>query len=231
MYARAEAKEERAEVLHRAIRDIRFGTLVLADDKGLPQAVHLPVVLTAENEPALECHVARANPIWKLLDAPRPALVMFQGPQAYVRPGWYPAKREHGKVVPTWSYVSIHARGSALRMDADALLAHVREVSDELEAGQAAPWSVDDAPEGFIAALARGIVGIRIPIASLAGVWKLNQHRSEADRLGMIDGLAARDHADSRQLAEIMRGVETRLAKADLEEAGLGGAPASGPAR
>lgn len=208
MYSRAEAKEERAEVLHATIRALRFGTLVIADDAGLPQAAHLPFALKTDGEARLECHVARANPIWKLLEKPRPALAMFQGPQAYVRPGWYPAKAEHGKVVPTWSYVSVHARGRAVQMDMEALLAHVRELSDQQEAGQAAPWSVDDAPEGFISALARGIVGFRIPIEAIEGVWKLNQHRSEADRLGMIAGLDARADEDSREIAAIMRGVE-----------------------
>ncbi len=212
MYGRAESREERREVLERAIRDIRFGTLVLADDDGLPQAVHAPFVLKTEGEGALELHVARANPIWKLLAAPRPALAMFQGPQAYVRPAWYPAKAEHGKVVPTWSYVSIHARGLASQMGMEELLAHVREVSDQLESGYDIPWSVDDAPEGFITTLARGIVGIRIPIASIEGVWKLNQHRSEADRHGMIDGLGERGDPDSRELAEIMRQVEAARA-------------------
>jgi transcriptional regulator len=212
MYSRDEAKEDRSEVLHRAIRDIRLGTLVVADDAGTPLAAHVPFVLKTEGETVLECHVARANPIWKLMATPRPALAMFQGPQAYVRPGWYPAKKEHGKVVPTWSYVSIHARGPASQMDMPVLLQHVRELSDQEEHGQPMPWSVDDAPEGFITALARGIVGLRIPVMSLEGVWKLNQHRSEADRHGMIDGLEGRGEADSRELAEIMRMIEAAKA-------------------
>jgi transcriptional regulator len=213
MYARDASREDRADILHKAIREIRFGTLVVADDAGAPQAVHLPVVLTADAA-ALEMHVARANPIWKLLqERPRPALVMFQGPQAYVRPGFYPAKQEHGKVVPTWAYVSVHARGPAALMGMDALLAHVREVSDRMEAGQAEPWSVDDAPEGYIAALARGIVGVRMPVESLEGVWKLNQHRDAADRHGMIAGFEARGEADSAEIARLMREEERRRAQ------------------
>ena len=208
MYSRAEAKEDRTEVLHKAIRDIRLGTLIVADEDGAPQAAHVPFVLKAEGEASLECHVARANPIWKLMQEPRQALVIFQGPQAYVRPAWYPAKKEHGKVVPTWSYVSIHARGLASIMDMPTLLAHVREVTDQLEGGQPVPWSVDDAPAGYIEALARGIVGLRIPLVSLEGVWKLNQHRSEADREGMIAGLDERGDADSVELAVIMRQIE-----------------------
>jgi transcriptional regulator len=210
MYAREEAKESRNEVLHKAIRDIRLGTLVVADAQGLPQAAHVPFVLKTGTDGAiLETHVARANALWKLLEQPRPALVMFQGPQAYVRPGWYPAKKEHGKVVPTWSYVSIHARGEAgLMADSEHLLAHVREISDQQEAGQPMPWSVDDAPDDFIPKLARGIVGITIPVTSMEGVWKLNQHRAEPDRLGMIDGLTDRADSDSLELAEIMRRIE-----------------------
>jgi transcriptional regulator len=207
MYAREEAKESRPEILHQAIRSIRFGTLVIADDAGHPQAVHVPFVLKLTgSDTVLETHIARANPIWKLLTEPRSTLVIFQGPQAYVRPGWYPAKKEHGKVVPTWSYVAVHARGQASTMkDTETLLRHVRELSDQEEAGHSQPWSVDDAPDGFIAALSRGIVGISLPVEHLDGVWKLNQHRSEADRMGMIDGLSAREDHGSRHLADIMR--------------------------
>jgi transcriptional regulator len=208
MYSRSEAKEDRTDILHKAMRDIRLGTLVVVDDMGAPQAAHIPLVLKTQHDTVLECHVARANPIWKLMAQPRQVLVIFQGPQAYVRPGWYPAKKEHGKVVPTWSYVSIHARGLAMQMDMPTLLQHVRELSDEQEQGQSMPWSVDDAPDGFIEALARGIVGLRIPVTSLDGVWKLNQHRSEADRLGMIDGLEEQAVDDARDLAAIMRQIE-----------------------
>jgi transcriptional regulator len=88
------------------------------------------------------------------------------------------------------------------------LLAHVREVTDEQESGQPLPWSVDDAPAGYIEALARGIVGLRISLVSLEGVWKLNQHRSEADRHGMIEGLDERGDANSAELAVIMRKIE-----------------------
>jgi transcriptional regulator len=210
MYSRVEAKEDRAEVLHQAIRDIRFGTLVVADDAGAPQAVHMPFMLKTCGATALEGHVARANPIWKLLDRPRPSLVMFQGPQAYVRPGWYAAKREHGKVVPTWAYVSVHARGAPAIMSMDALLLHIRELTDMQETGQSEPWSVDDAPEGFIPALARGIVGLRIPLDALEGVWKLNQHRSDADRAGTIEGFEGRGDQDSDALAAAMRAIEAR---------------------
>ena len=210
MYSRDEAKETRIDVLHQAIRDIRLGTLVVADDDGLPHAVHVPFVLKTEGESAvLETHVARANQIWKLFNKPRHVLAMFQGPQAYIRPSWYPAKQEHGKVVPTWSYVAVHARGLAATMTStDYLLAHVRELSDEQESAQTKPWSVDDAPEGFITTLARGIVGITVQIAAIEGVWKMNQHRSDADREGTIDGLSEREDRGAQAVAGIMRDIE-----------------------
>jgi transcriptional regulator len=215
MYSREEAKETRLDVLHQAIRDIRLGTLVVADDEGAPHAVHVPFVLKASNDvSSLETHVARANPIWKLLSQPRPVLALFQGPQAYIRPSWYPAKQEHGKVVPTWSYVAVHVRGNACTMsDMNYLLTHVRELSDEQESTQTKPWSVDDAPEGFISTLARGIIGITVQIAHIEGVWKMNQHRSDADREGTIDGLSERDDLGAQAVAGIMREIEQEKAR------------------
>jgi transcriptional regulator len=210
VYSRDEAKENREGALHEAIRAIRLGTLVLTDDAGAPQAAHIPFVLKTDGSNArLEAHLARGNGLWRLMAEPRQALVIFQGPQAYVRPGWYPAKQEHGKVVPTWSYVSVHVRGMAQLMpDIETLLQHVRELSDQEETGQPQPWSVDDAPGDFIPKLARGIVGFTIPVTAMEGVWKVNQHRSEADRLGMIDGMEARGDSDSQEIAAVMRKIE-----------------------
>jgi transcriptional regulator len=222
VYSRDEAKETRIDVLHKAMRDIRLGTLVVADDEGLPHAAHVPFVLKTHGDvssfethiASLETHVARANPLWKLLKEPRPVLALFQGPQAYIRPSWYPAKKEHGKVVPTWSYVAVHARGHANTMsDMNHLLTHVRELSDEQERMQIKPWSVDDAPDGFISTLARGIVGITVQITALEGVWKMNQHRSDADREGTIGGLSEQQEPGARSVAEIMREIEQQKLK------------------
>jgi transcriptional regulator len=205
MYSRVEAAETRREVLLDAIRTMRFGTLILVDDAGRPQVASIPFVLKQDGDDAwLEGHVARANQIWKLF--PRAGLVLFQGPQAYVRPGWYATKKEHGKVVPTWAYVMIEARGGIeIINEMPSVLQHLGELTDQLEGGQREPWSVDDAPEGFISALARGVVAIRIPLDEVSGVWKLNQHRSEADQAGMIEGFNDRDDAASKALADIMR--------------------------
>jgi transcriptional regulator len=214
MYSRQEAQEHRVDVLHGTIRKLRFGTLVVSDDDGLPQAAHIPFVLKVSGKTAvLEAHLARPNAIWKLLSQPRQTLAIFQGPQAYVRPGFYPTKKEHGKVVPTWSYVSIHVRGLAQVMpDMTMLLNHVRELSDEMELGQPQPWSVDDTPGDYVEKLARGIVGFTMSIQNIEGVWKLNQHRAEEDRLGMIEGMESREDSDSHDIARMMRKIEAEKA-------------------
>ena len=124
MYEPPHFKEERTEVLHEAIRQVRLATLVTLTPAGL-EATHLPMLVDAEPAPhgTLIGHVARANPQWKTSAAEVEGLAMFMGPQAYITPSWYATKRETGKVVPTWNYVAIHAYGR-LRFieDADELL-------------------------------------------------------------------------------------------------------------
>jgi transcriptional regulator len=119
-----------------------------------------------------------------------PVLVVFQGPQAYVTPSWYAAKAEHGKVVPTWNYCIVQARGTAsVHEDPVWLRAQVQALTGRHEAGRDAPWAVTDAPERFVEAMLRGIVGIEIEILDLAGKWKVSQNRSAADRAGVKQGL------------------------------------------
>jgi transcriptional regulator len=212
MYAREQAIETDRDKIIAFLRAQKLVTLILVDGDGIAHSVHVPFVLGQDTEgDFLEAHVARANPIWKLVEATKPVLALCLGPHAYVRPGWYPAKAEHGKVVPTWAYVSVELRGTISAMsDMKQLLRHIRDLSDQEEAGQQQPWSVDDAPGDFVKKLARGIVGLHVRINDLQGVWKLNQHRSTEDRHGMIDGFAAREEAASAELADIMRQIEAK---------------------
>lgn len=205
MYAREASRETRPDILKAAIRDIHFAMLITPSD-GEIHCTHLPMMLIEEEDGALhlEGHVARGNPHWRALDRPAPSLAVFQGPQAYVSPSWYETKRETGKVVPTWAYVAVHAHGLLQRIeDGDHLARHLVQLTDRNETGRADPWSVDDAPEGFVTALSRGIVGLSLRIERLEGTWKLNQHRSDADRAGMIAGLGAEGTDASRRLAEL----------------------------
>ncbi len=194
MYLPKHFEESRAEVLHELIRTHPLGLLVTLADAGL-QANPVPFVLDAD--PAggpgiLRAHVARANPLWRETRSDVEALVVFQGPQAYVSPSWYPSKAEHGKVVPTWNYVMVQARGTLRAIDDPAWVrAFVTRLTTRHEAAQAKPWAVADAPPDYIEATARAIVGLEITLSALVGKWKVSQNRSAADRAGVASGLRA----------------------------------------
>jgi transcriptional regulator len=136
-------------------------------------------------------HVARANPVWR---EPAASLLVFGGAQAYVSPGWYPSKREHGKVVPTWNYAVVHARGTPVVVqEREAILAIVSRLTDTHEAARPAPWQVGDAPPDYIDKMLGAIVGIELPIEALVGKFKLSQNRDTADRAGIAASLRAQD--------------------------------------
>ncbi len=201
--------ETREDVLLDAVAAIGLASLVVVRD-GVPEAVSLPMIATRDGDALmLEGHVALANPVWRLAESGTVVLAIFQGPHAYVHPGWYPTKREHGKVVPTWNYVVVQAHGVlSVTRDPDWLVAHLARLTDAKEAGQAEPWSIDDAPADFIQGLQRGIVGLTLRVARLEGVWKIAQHHPEPNRRGVIAGLAASDAPGDRAMAAMMQQAE-----------------------
>ena len=205
MYLPKHFEEARPEALHELIRAHPLGMLVTLNDAGL-QANAVPFILDAD--PAggpgiLRAHVARANPLWRETRSDVEALVVFQGPQAYISPGWYPSKAEHGKVVPTWNYVMVQARGTLRAIDdADWLRAFVTRLTTKHEAVQARPWAVTDAPADYIDTMLRAIVGIEIPLTALIGKWKVSQNRPAADRAGVVAGLNAVGQPQSAKLVE-----------------------------
>ena len=153
----------------------------------------------------LRAHVAAANPLCAALAEPRDVLVVFQWPQAYVSPTHYPSKRPHGRVVPTWNYTMVQAEGMARRRDeAEWKAAQSAALTYHQESGRAEPWAPADAPEAFIAAQLRAIVGVEIEISSLKGKYKLSQNRDDADRDGVIAGLAAEGPPGSGAVAHFM---------------------------
>jgi transcriptional regulator len=193
MYRPSYFREDRLNVLHAQIRAHPFAQLVTAGDAGLV-ANPLPMLVDPDASPngTLRGHLARANDQVASLRAGGQALVIFQGPQAYVSPSWYPGKAEHGKVVPTWNYVAVHAWGVPRVIDDAAWLRRlVEDLTVSQEQGRPNPWAVGDAPEDFIATMVKAIVGIEIPIDRIEGKWKLSQNRSEPDRRGVADGLRA----------------------------------------
>lgn len=209
MYNPPAFREDRPEVLREIMRAARLALIVsAAPDGGPPEATHLPLFLAAEEGPhgTLYGHVAKANPHWKGLAAAGAARAIFPGPEAYVSPSLYPSKQEHGRVVPTWNYVAVHAIGTVeVFEDAHRLHDVVSRLTDRHEAARRDPWAVTDAPEPFVAGQLKGIVGIALRIGTLVGKRKLSQNRHEADREGVVAGLSASGDAADRAVAEAMR--------------------------
>lgn len=208
MYRVAAFSEDRVTVMHALIRAHPLATLVTSAG-GVLEANHIPMLIDPAPAPhgTLRGHVARANPLWRERHEGGEALAIFQGPQAYVTPSWYPSKRDTGKVVPTWNYAVVHARGPLVVRDDRAWLRDlVSRLTDLQEAGLPQPWGIADAPADYIERMLEAIVGIEIPVVQLQGKWKVNQNRPEADRSGVIDGLVRRGDAQALAMAELVAG-------------------------
>ena len=193
--------------LQQQIIDTRLAMVVTHGEQGL-QASHLPLLFNPEQGPngTLYGHFARGNPQWGELQNGAEALVIFAGADAYVSPGFYPSKAEHGKVVPTWNYVAVHAYGTAdVFTEADRLLNLVSALTDRHEASRQQPWKVTDAPADYIDGMLKAIVGFALPIQRLEGKRKLSQNRSAADIAGVREGLAASPDVHDQALAHLMR--------------------------
>jgi len=185
-------KESRASVLQDLICRHPLATFVIHSNELVVN--HFPLVFDEAGEQGvLKGHVPRSNSLWKALEGGLQAVAIFQGPQAYITPSWYPSKHEHGKAVPTWNYAVVHAHGRASAVhDADWLTEHLNLLTHQQEASQKLPWKVADAPAEFTAKMIEQLVGIEMPIASITGKWKVSQNRSHADQLGVSAGLRSR---------------------------------------
>ena len=202
---RAFALDDLPEI-QQLIQHTRLAQLVTVGENGL-QASHLPLLLNPDEGPngTLYGHLARANPQWRELQNGSEALVIFAGADAYISPAFYPAKAEHGKVVPTWNYIVVHAYGKpAVFSDAERLLKVVTALTDRHESGRAQPWRVSDAPADYIDGMLKAIVGFALPIERLVGKRKLSQNRSAADMAGVRDGLAASADVRDQTLARFI---------------------------
>jgi transcriptional regulator len=203
MYQPPHFREERTEVLHELMRAHPLATLVASGPSGL-EANHIPVLVDAGRgaHGVLLAHVARGNPLVGLAADGVDALAIFQGAERYVSPAWYATKQESGKVVPTWNYVVVHAHGRLRLIEDDAwLLAQITALTNRHEQPRQEPWHVDDAPETFIRAQMKGIIGIELEITRLDGKWKVSQNRPEADRTGVVSGLLAEEGGASAMAA------------------------------
>lgn len=190
-------------------------TLVTVGADGLRASI-LPMLFDPSDgeHGTLRGHLARPNPQWRDIDAAVEALAIFDGPDAYISPAFYEEKRLTGKVVPTWNYVTVLAHGTiALHPEPEWLLPHVRRLVERHEAARADPWSIDDAPEGYVETQVRAIVGLELRITRLEAKRKLTQNRSEADFEGTIAGLATGSPRE-RAVADEMRRESPRKREA-----------------
>jgi transcriptional regulator len=207
MYLPKHFEERDLAVLHALMRSHPLGTWVTQANEAL-LVNHLPFLVdsTRGEHGTLIGHVARANPVWKSFSRETASVVIFQGPQTYITPSWYPTKHAHGKAVPTWNYAVVHAHGVPRAIeDRDWLLRHVTALSDLHESQRAVPWSVSDAPPDYIDTMLSAIVGIEIPLSALVGKWKTSQNRPLPDKLGTIAGLRERGDESSQQMAALVQ--------------------------
>jgi transcriptional regulator len=206
LYLPSYFKESRIDVLHALMRERPLATLVTSIDSGLV-ANHIPVETRTEPAPhgLIRGHIARANPLWKEYRPGSEAMAIFQGPQVYISPSFYPSKRETGEVVPTWDYAVVHAHGT-LRFvqDTEWLKSLVVGLTNAHEAPRQAPWKVDDAPPPYIEKMLSLIVGFEFSIVSLTGKWKLSQNHPAANRQGVVQGLRDAVGEESREIADLL---------------------------
>jgi transcriptional regulator len=171
--------------------------LVTATPDGL-RATVLPMIYVAPDGGAdagehglLRGHFARKNDHWQQ-PVVGEAMAIVRGPDAYITPTWYEAKREHGRVVPTWNYITAHVYGTlTVHDDPDWVERNVRALSNKHEASRDPAWRVDDAPAAYIDGQLRAIVGVELRISRISAKFKLSQNRSEGDVKGVVEGLSA----------------------------------------
>jgi transcriptional regulator len=211
LYLPAHFNETRTDVLRALMRARPLCTLVTQTDLGL-SANHLPVQTLDEPAPlgCIRGHIARANPIWREYRSASQALAIFQGPQAYISPSFYPSKAKTGEVVPTWDYAVVHASGT-LRFidDPQWLRGFVAGLTDTHEAPRVQRWQIDDAPAAYVEKMLKLIVGFEFSISSLAGKWKVSQNRPQLDRQGVIQNLQDAGDADSREIAAMLASLDS----------------------
>ncbi|MEU4240495.1 FMN-binding negative transcriptional regulator [Actinoplanes sp. NPDC026619] len=189
MYTSAQFSATGADV-DELLRNANAADLTTNTVDGL-QATYLPVIYDPDVGPhgSLLAHLARNNEQWKVPPIGE-AMAIVRGPDAYITPSWYASKREHGRVVPTWNYVTAHVYGELRVHDDPAwVAAMVRRLTERHEQGREHPWSVDDAPEKYLTGQLRAIVGVQLVISRVEAKFKLSQNRPAADIDGVVAGL------------------------------------------
>ena len=206
MYTPKFNAETDLSTLQHFVRSNPLCALVTETEQGMV-ASHIPMVLHQDEfgSSVLRGHVARANSQWQDFVAHKEALGIFTGPQHYISASWYPEKKTHGREVPTWNYVAVHAYGQLQAIeDPRWLLEHLRTLTDENERIVELPWRVEDAPPEFIAKLSRAIVGLELRVARFEGKWKVSQNRSERDAEAVMEGLETLGTPESAVMRDLV---------------------------
>lgn len=214
MYIPRKFKQDDESQLIELISSYPFAILVCNSLSGF-EATHIPLYLVEipEGNQVLKGHIAKANTLWKIVEKQSSVLVIFQGPQSYISPNYYPTKKEHGKAVPTWNYVSVHIKGEiSFINDAEWKLEMLTYLSDKLEVEEASPWKVSDAPKDYIEKQLGGIVGIEITVNSLEGQWKLSQNQPANNQTGVIEGLSESSRFNASTMSEFMKNLSGNVA-------------------
>lgn len=203
MYAPVFNRVDDEDTVRRMVADAGAGELVTVGPDGYPVATLLPVLWTGGT---VRAHLARANPHWRSITPDSPGLLVVGGPQAYVSPSWYASKAEHGRVVPTWNYTTVHLTGRVrVHDDAEWVRDLVTVLTEAHEGARERPWAVGDAPDSYVEGQLRGIVGVELTVERVEGKAKLSQNRSADDRAGVVEGLRAEDDRRAGQVADLMQ--------------------------
>ena len=179
------------------------------------QACHVPLYLVQKTAGSyvLRGHIAKANKMWRDADASVPALAIFQGPQCYITPNWYPSKHQHGKAVPTWNYTSVHMTGEMRLVQNDIAwkMDMLEQLTSNNEATEPKPWSIHDAPADYIEKLLNAIVGLEIEVNKVEATWKLSQNQSAENYAGVLEGLANSDKLGTDDMLAFMQKYQANL--------------------
>jgi transcriptional regulator len=207
MYLKSQFEETRIDVLRDLIETHPLGTFIVSVDSEV-LVEHMPFLISRDGGKfgTLTGHFPRANRVWEALDGRRQAIIVFHGANSYVTPSWYPSKKEHGRVVPTWNFVVVHARGRPRVIDDRRwLLEHLNALTDAHESNRPGRWALSDAPEAYVGRMVESLVGMAMPVETLIGKWKLSQNRPDADRAGVAAGLASLGGESAAEMARLVR--------------------------
>jgi transcriptional regulator len=179
------------------IQQFPLATIITPSNNGLVSN-HIPLLcLQRGDKYILQGHVAKINSFYNNYDLSQEILCVFNGPNAYISPNWYPSKQKDGKAVPTWNYAVVHVYGKLKTFDDKQwLLDHLDLASQSYEKDQAQPWSLSDAPDSYINSMTKAIIGIEIEISKIIANTKMSQNHSDENRLGVIEGLEKLDKFD-----------------------------------